>query len=521
MLWIGHLQWHIRTKGGLPSEPILRAFKNIVVRDAVLAADTRLLRDWSGKLVTKPGPDGKPVEVTVYDNPRRPEWPETEFIVGNPPFIGSKYLRARLGDDYTEALWAAHPEMNDAADYVMYWWDYAAGLLTRNRSVLRQFGFVTTNSITQSFQSCVLDRHLRAKRPISLVMAVPNHPWTKATADAAAVRIAMTVGAAGVHNGLLRKVTREIGIDTDSPIIEFVDQMGSIHSDLTIGADLTAAVHLKANDGICSPGVKLHGSGFIVTPNEAAVLGLGKREGLEKHIRAYRNGRDLTARPRNVMVIDLFGLDAEDFRMRFPEVYQHVLQTVKPERDINHRESYRTNWWVFGEPRPELRPALSGLSRYIATPVTQKHRTFEFVPAAILPDDALMVITDEDAYCLGVLHSRPFAGWFAGNSSTLEDRPRFIKSRCFDPFPFPAANDLQKQRIRNIAEDLDAHRKRVLAEHSHLTLTGLYNVLERLRAGVGPDAFDEDEKRIFDDGLVLILKELHDKAMPKNYCFIS
>ena len=39
VLWIGHLQWHIRTKGGLPSEPILRAFKNIVVKDAVLAAD--------------------------------------------------------------------------------------------------------------------------------------------------------------------------------------------------------------------------------------------------------------------------------------------------------------------------------------------------------------------------------------------------------------------------------------------------------------------------------------------------
>ena len=59
---------------------------------------------------------------------------------------------------------------------------------------------------------------------------------------------------------------------------------------------------------------------FIVTPNEASVLGLGKREGLEKHIRAYRNGRDLTAHPRGVMVIDLFGLDADEVRGRFPEV---------------------------------------------------------------------------------------------------------------------------------------------------------------------------------------------------------
>src|SRR6185312_3679718 len=76
--------------------------------------------------------------------------------------------------------------------------------------------------------------------------------------------------------------------------------------------------------------------------------------------------------------------------------------------------------------------------------------------------------------------------------------------------PFPAANDLQKQRIRRIAEDLDAHRKRVLTDHPHLTLTGLYNVLERLRAGTQPADLTPDERRIFDDGLVLILKEYHD-----------
>jgi len=89
--------------------------------------------------------------------------------------------------------------------------------------------------------------------------------------------------------------------------------------------------------------------------------------------------------------------------------------------------------------------------------------------------------------------------------------PRYSKSRCFDPFPFPVANDLQKQRIRAIAEELDAHRKRVLEDHPHLTLTGLYNVLEKLRAGSAPDALDPADRRIFDDGLVLILKELHDR----------
>jgi hypothetical protein len=82
---------------------------------------------------------------------------------------------------------------------------------------------------------------------------------------------------------------------------------------------------------------------------------------------------------------------------------------------------------------------------------------------------------------------------------------------CFDPFPFPLASPPQKKRIGVIAEELDLHRKRVLADHAHLTLTGLYNVLERLRAGAAKDDLDPAERRIFDDGLVLILKELHDE----------
>lgn len=99
----------------------------------------------------------------------------------------------------------------------------------------------------------------------------------------------------------------------------------------------------------------------------------------------------------------------------------------------------------------------------------------------------------------------------AGGWLGIGNDPRYSKSRCFDPFPFPAADDLQRQRIRAIAEDLDAHRKRVLSEHAHLTLTGLYNVQEKLKAGVAPLDLEAGDRRIFDDGLVLILKELHDK----------
>jgi len=158
-------------------------------------------------------------------------------------------------------------------------------------------------------------------------MAIPDHPWTEVTPDAAAVRIAVTVAEAGRHDGLLHKVVRESGLDTDAPVIEFTTLRGTINANLTVGVDITATKALLANEGICSPGVKLHGAGFIVTLAQAKALGLGQRPKLENHIKTYCNGRNLTSRSRHVMVIDLFGLGSDEVRRRFPEVYQHLLST--------------------------------------------------------------------------------------------------------------------------------------------------------------------------------------------------
>lgn len=500
VLWIGHLQWHFRNRGVAPSEPILKAFHNIECMDAVLL--------WDGY----PMPQ---VEAgrEVYPNPRRPKWPEADFIVGNPPFVGGKDIRARMGSAYAEALWKAHRHMNDSADFVMYWWDRAAEILLKPKSRLKRFGFVTTNSISQVFQRRVMEPYLNAKKPLSLLLAIADHPWTKVTRDSAAVRIAMTVAEAGKKDGVLLEVTGEEGLETDSPIILFEETRGKVNSDLTVGVDVASAVPLNANEGLSSRGVALHGAGFLVSQSKASELGLGRYPGLEKHIRNYRNGRDLMARSRDCLVIDAYPLSQTELRMRFPEVYQHVLLNVKPERDRNNMQFRRENWHWFGATHETFRSFSKSLERIIVTVETAKHRVFQFLDASILPDNMLVAIGTNDGVTLGVLSSHFHAVWAlrAGGWLGVGNDPRYSKSRCFDPFPFPAATEEQKATIAAIAEELDAHRKRVLAEHTHLTLTGLYNVLERLRAGARPGDLDPKERRIFDDGLVLILKELHDR----------
>lgn len=347
---------------------------------------------------------------------------------------------------------------------------------------------------------------------------VPDHPWVDA-GEGAAVRIAMTVAGPGAQVGQLNLIDEEIAGAGEAREVRFNAKRGQLHANLSIGADVGSAKPLLANKGLSCPGVKLHGSGFIVTPEKARDLGLGQIPGLERHIREYRNGRDLTKSPRGVMVIDLFGLDAEQVRRRYPAVYQHVRENVWPERRENKRRVYRDNWWIFGEPRRELRPALSGIIRYIATVETSKHRTFQFLDHSILPDNMLVNIAMDQAWAMGVLSSRLHVAWALATGGRLGvgNDPRYNKSRCFETFPFPAANDSQKSRIAGIAEQLDQHRKERLAEHTDITLTGIYNVLEKERAG---EALTDKERAVHDRALVGVLRELHnelDAAVAEAY----
>jgi hypothetical protein len=467
VLWIGYLQWHFRTQGsGLPPSPILKDFKNIECRDAVLDGD------------------------------KHATWPEADVVVGNPPFIGASNMRAALGDAYVDALRGAWQQVPDSADFVMFWWHHAAQLVAQGK--LSRFGFITTNSLRQTFNRRVVQNAL--DKGVHLAFAIPDHPWVD-SADGANVRIAMTVVAPGKSEGRRLDVIAEREGKGEGLEVELADKRGIIHADLAIGANIAAAQALRANGGISSPGFKLHGAGFIVKPEERARLEV------DAPIKDYRNGRDLTDRPRGVLLIDLFGHEADEVRRRWPATYQRVLETVKPERDKNNRASYRDLWWIFGEPRKDLRPALAGLPRYIATVETAKHRVFQFLDASIAPDNMLICIALDDGFALGVLSSRAHVAWAlaAGGRLGVGNDPRYNKSRCFETFPFPAATPEQQARIGDLAEQIDAHRKNVLAEHEDLTLTGLYNVLAKVGAGR-----TAKEEAIYQKGLVAVLKSLHD-----------
>jgi hypothetical protein len=346
---------------------------------------------------------------------------------------------------------------------------------------------------------------------LSLVFAIPDHPWVDGAGNAN-VRIAMTVGALGPHEGRLLTVRDECASGDGEAAVTLDEQQGLLHADLRLGANVAGAKPLLANLGLSNRGVQLFGAGFIVSREEAVALGLGTVPGLERHIREYRHGRDLNATSRDALVIDAFGLTVDELRQRFPAVYQWLVERVKPERDNNNRESRKRNWWLFGETNPKLRQQLGGLPRFIATVETSKHRMFQFLDTSILPDNMLVAIASSDVALLGVLSSQVHGEWALAAGGTLEDRPRYNKSLCFETFPFPhedtGLTPELTNRIRSLAEQIDAHRKARQAAHASVTLTGLYNVLDALRRGT---PLSVKEKTLHEQGLVSVLKSLHDE----------
>lgn len=276
VLWIGTLQWHFRNRGKvMPPQPVIKNFHNIECRDALIEWDSQepLLDDernpvtnWDGRTTKTHPVTGREVpdesaqtQVMQYINPRAAKWPDADYIVGNPPFIGNKRMRFHLGDGYVGAVRSVYPDIGDNVDYVMYWWHRSAQAVREEQT--RRFGLIATNSLTQRFNRQVVERHISASPSVSIAFAIPDHPWVDSL-DGAAVRISMTVGTHGTRPGILSQITPETPRGDIHRRIDYGSAHGHIHSDLTIGTEISSTQRIKANRRLSSQGANPLGLGF-------------------------------------------------------------------------------------------------------------------------------------------------------------------------------------------------------------------------------------------------------------------
>ncbi len=388
VLWIGYLQWHHRNRGSTEwPEPVLRAFKNIECRDAVLAYDKKeFAQDAAGKMrfvwdrktmkidpaTGREVPDDKAVvPLETFVNPRPAEWPQADFIVGNPPFVANRNMREELRDGYVDALDRAFADIEQAVDFVMLFWKHAARLLLNDS--IRRFGLVSTSRIRQKQNRSVVEYAMASGSRI--IFATPDHPWDEDQTEAS-VRIAMTV---------LGRRDRETQTIPHLLLAPDHDQVAKarpagfyhpdafrtikgreIHADLSVDIDLSATRELRAWSELCHAGMKPYAETLLITDEQATAL-FPKGVYKERHAPPYRNGQDIARRPRGLRVLDFFGLSESEIHQNFPKAYDYLVAHTKAERSQERNPRLKREWWLFEANRAELRSGIRGLDRYIVT----------------------------------------------------------------------------------------------------------------------------------------------------------
>lgn len=509
-LWIGYHQfWRDAHGGRTPPDPVLEDTGTIECRDAVLAWDDivhrpekdrpdptpRLVHPVTGELV--PDPEAR-IPYYEYVNPRPAEWPAADFIAGNPPYVGNKRMRTALGDGYVDALRRARPDVGDGVDFVMYWWAESANRVADGQ-VLRA-GLITTNSIVQASNRSVVSA--AAERSARVMWAIADHPW-EGDGDSAAVRVAMTVVEREPNQSTALRV------DGSARIIER-HVVARLNSDLSPHADVASAagVPLLANAGLSFRGFTVVGKGFILDSKEAErILASDLRN--REVVRPYVNGGDITKRSRGVWIVDM-GLTTEDEAREYSHAFHLLQDRVYPERRTNPRKAYRERWWRFAEPRRALRESVEGLSSVLFTTYVATHRVFQRASASVAPDDTVVVIASPDSFLQGVLSSALHVFWSnaAGTRLGVGNDPRYNNPLCFDSFPFPDPAPELRTRLAALAERLDSHRKDAIARDERVTMTGIYNVVEKLRADT---PLTSKERAVHEVAACGVLRDLHDE----------
>ena len=444
---IGYIQW-LRDNGyGQPSEPILRQVKNILHMDAVLAYDE----------------NGKPVE---------PTWPEVDVIIGNPPFLGDKKMRAELGHKYVEDLRELYADrLPGQSDLVCYWFEKARSMIEEGK--VKRAGLLATNSIRNGANRTVLER---IKQTGDIFWAQSDREWVL---DGAAVNVSM------------------VGFDKGNQAEKYLDskKVASINADLSSHANIaTKAKPLPENAGLCFLGMMKGGPFDIDTDTAKSMLASSSNPNGKPNsdvVKRRLGGQDVVKDTRDIWIIDFNNMSIEQASM-YEIPFEYVKKNVKPIRDSNRRERMKQKWWLFGENRPGLRQAIAKFGRCIVTPEVSKYRIFVWMDTAMVPDHKLHVIARDDDYFFGVLHSRLHEVWSLKIGSTLEDRPSYSSSRTFETFPFPWApgaepvDDPRVQAISQAAKELVEQRDRWLnadltpspspkRRGEQRTLTNLYN----------------------------------------------
>jgi SAM-dependent methyltransferase len=378
-------------------------------------------------------------------------WPEADAIVGNPPFLGGKRIRAELGNEYIASIFEIFPETHNFADLCCYWFRRAHEKVKNGARA----GLVGTNMVRRGYNRRASLDYITQNGGF-IHNAVSSQEWS---------------GDASVHVSIVNWSTeRPSQCKLDGELVKEINPF------LKDTVDTSEASRLKSNSGRSFIGIQPTGKGFEVADKEGEKWIEADPRNKEV-LRRYLIAKDLARNPNgksSCWIIDFNEMtleEAEEFELPF----RKVIADVKPQRDKVRREHVRKYWWKLQERRQGMRTAILNDGGMFVLPYTSKWFVALAPEVDVLPANTVTVISGSDPYLLGILSSGIHRAWIHAQKSTLEDRTRYTPTSCFETFPFPQqVTAEQAEAIRQAMTELNDYRDSWMTEKQK-GITEMYN----------------------------------------------
>ena len=406
-----------------------------------------------------------PIEETpeiVKANALRIDWDEVidparcDFIMGNPPFIGS----SRLDDEQKEDRTSVFGGKGGLLDYVACWHRTAAEFLDGHGG---EIAFVSTNSICQGQQVTPLWQPL-FEMGYHINFAHRSFVWNNESEHEANVYCVIT--GFSQHE----RETKRAWEYTRYGVVE--SEPGNLNGYLADAPDVFIKTRRQPISDVApmSQGFKPADHGWLLLePDEYTAL-LESEPGAEKWIRKFSMGEEF------VKGIDRYCLWLPDIATEELAALPAVQARVDGCREWRLQQTKTGDAYKLADRPHLLRPTKKFKDEtYIGVPVAttsrRKYVPFGFVRDGMIPGNMLYFVPTESLFVFGTMMSQAHNAWMRVLAGRLKEDYRYSNTIVYNNFVFPEPDAVGRKRIEDAAEKVLEAR----ATYEGKTLEELYD----------------------------------------------
>lgn len=377
----------------------------------------------------------------VEGNALRIDWNEVidknelNYIMGNPPFIGS--------------AWQTESQKRDIKDLNIYKIkdiDYVSGWFAKSSQYISErnirCAFVSTNSVTQGGQVLSIWKILNEKYNIHIDFAYKTFIWDNEANLKAHVHC-IIIGFScktNIRDKIIfdkntQKLVKQINFYLNEGPTVFIE---------TSSKPITDVPEMFRGDD------PVDGGYLILTEEEMKEL-IKKEPLSQKFIRPYMMGKDFIERkPR--YCIWLQNADISEIRK-----CKSIMDRIENVKNFRLQSNSQSTVKLANTPMLFMRRKEYN-NGYVAIPKVssqkRKYIPIDYLDGKIIPGDMLFVIEDSTLYTFGIINSNVHMAWTRVVCGRLKSDYRYSNTMVYNTFPFPEINNKQKEKIEKTAQNI-------------------------------------------------------------------